>query len=161
VVGDQEKACAVAKQWAQTFPRDYPAHIDFAICLKLLGQPDRALAEIREAVRLLPSAQSYLWRPELSIPAGRVQEAKAALDQASARGPDSIEVRYERGRVSFLEGDTAVMHAQMRWAEGKPGRLRSSWENPSSRRTMAGSIAPGRCSSVPWRWAPRAGCCPP
>jgi tetratricopeptide (TPR) repeat protein len=121
VVGDQEKACAIAKQWAQTFTRDYPAHIDFAICLKLLGQPDRALAEIREAVRLLPSAQSYLGEAELSILAGRVQEAKAALDQASARGPDSIEVRYERGRVSFLEGDTAAMHAQMRWAEGKPG----------------------------------------
>jgi serine/threonine protein kinase/Tfp pilus assembly protein PilF len=121
VVGDQEKACAVAKQWAQTFPRDYPAHIDFAICLKLLGQPDRALAEIREAVRLLPSVQSYLWEAELSIVAGRVQEAKAALDQASASGSDIIEVHYERGRVSFLEGDTAVMHAQMRWAEGKPG----------------------------------------
>jgi serine/threonine protein kinase/Tfp pilus assembly protein PilF len=121
VVGDQEKACSFAKEWAQTFPRDYPAHIDFAACLKLLGQPDRALAEAREAVRVLPSAQSYGWEAELSIPAGRVQEAKAALDQASARGLDSIEARYERGRVSFLEGDTAAMHAQMRWAEGKPG----------------------------------------
>ena len=121
VVGDQEKACAVAQQWAQTFPRDYPAHIDFAICLKLLGQPDRALAEIREAVRLLPSVQSYSWEAELSILVGRVQEAEAALDQASALGMDSIELRYERGRVSFLEGDTAAMHAQFRWAEGKPG----------------------------------------
>jgi len=121
VVGDQEKACAVAKEWTQTFPRAYPARIDYAACLKLLGQPDRALAEIREAVRLVPSPQSYGWEAELSIVAGRVQEAKAALDQESALGLDSIEVRYERGRVSFLEGDTAAMHTQMRWAEGKPG----------------------------------------
>jgi tetratricopeptide (TPR) repeat protein len=121
VVGDQEKACAVAKTWAQTFPRDYPAHIDFAWCLKLLGQPDRALVEAREAVRILPRPQSYAWEVELSILEGRVQEASAALDQASARGMDSIEVRYERGRVSFLKGDTSAMHAQMRWAEGKPG----------------------------------------
>lgn len=121
VVGDQEQACVAARQWAQTFPRDYPARIDFAFCLWLLGQPDRALAQIREAVRLLPSAQSYQWEAELSITVGRVQEAKAALDQASARGLDSNEVHYQRGRVSFLEGDTAAMHAQMRWAEGKPG----------------------------------------
>jgi tetratricopeptide (TPR) repeat protein len=121
VVGDQEKACAVAKEWAQTFPRDYPAHIDFAICLKLLGQPDHALAEMREATRLVPSVQSYSGEAELSIPVGRVQEAKAALDQGASLGMDSIEVRYERARVSFLEGDTAAMHAQMRWAEGTPG----------------------------------------
>jgi len=121
VVGDQEKACAVAGQWTRTFPRDYAARIDFAFCLRLLGQLDRALAQIREAVRLLPSAQSYEWEAELSIAAGRVEEAKAALDQATAHGVDSNEVHYFRGRLSFLEGDTAAMHAQMRWAEGKPG----------------------------------------
>jgi tetratricopeptide (TPR) repeat protein len=121
VDGDQEQACAAARQWHQTFPRDYPAHIDLASCLTKLGQPDRALALIREAVRLLPSAQSYQWEVELSIAAGRVQEAKAALDQASAHGLDSNEVHYQRGRLSFLEGDTAAMHAQMRWAEGKLG----------------------------------------
>jgi serine/threonine protein kinase len=121
VDGDQDKACPAAAQWVQTFPRDYPGRIDFAYCLKLLGQPDRALAQIREAVHLVPTVQSYAWEAELSIAAGRVQEAKAALDQANALGMDSIEVRYQRGRVSFLEGDTAAMHAQMRWAEGKPG----------------------------------------
>ena len=121
VLGDQEQACAFAGQWAQTFPRDYPARINFAVCLRLLGQGDRALAQIREAVRLLPSAQSYQWLAELSIEEGRVQEAKAALDQASAHGLDSTHVRYQRGRVGFLEGDTAAMHAQTRWAEGKPG----------------------------------------
>ena len=57
-----------------------------------VAKPDRALAQIREAVRLLPSAQGYQWEAELSIAAGRVQEAKAAFDNASARGPDSTDV---------------------------------------------------------------------
>jgi len=120
-VGDLEQACSVAEQWTGTFPRDYPARIDFASCLRGLGRPDRALAEAREAVRLLPNTQSYAWEATLSITEGRTHEASAALDQASASGLDSMDVHYERGRISFLEGDTAAMHAQMRWAEGKTG----------------------------------------
>ena len=72
-------------------------------------------------MRLLPSAQSYEWEAELSIEEGRVQEAKAALNQASARGLDSSAVHYQRGRLSFLEGDTAAMHAQVGWADSRPG----------------------------------------
>jgi len=120
-VGDLEKACAVAELWTRTFPRDYPARIDFAYCLRGLGQPDRALAEAREAVRLLPSVQSYSFEVQLSILEGRTHEASAALDQGSAIGMDGVEVHYERGQISFLEGDTAAMHVQMRWAEDKPG----------------------------------------
>ena len=56
VTGEQEKAYAVLSQWVQAFPRDVVAHNNFARCLKLLGQLDRAAAEAREAARLLPKS---------------------------------------------------------------------------------------------------------
>ncbi len=60
VTGEQEKACAVLAQWVQTFPDDFIAHSNFAGCLLRLGQPDRSLAEAREAMR---RSRANLTRP--------------------------------------------------------------------------------------------------
>jgi hypothetical protein len=59
VTGEQDKAYPVLLQWVQTFPRDVTGHNNFARCLRLLAQHDRAAGEAREAARLLPTPWSY------------------------------------------------------------------------------------------------------
>jgi eukaryotic-like serine/threonine-protein kinase len=120
VTGEQEKAYAILSQWVQAFPRDVVAHNNFARCLKLLGQLDRAAAEAREAARLLPSPWSYNMSIIQSTLADRLNEAKALVDEATALKFDSSDLRVTRVMLAFLEGDERSQNEQWHWAVGKP-----------------------------------------
>jgi tetratricopeptide (TPR) repeat protein len=120
VTGEQEKAYVVLSQWVQTFPRDVVAHNNFARCLKLLGQPDQAAAEAREAARLLPTPWSYNFWIIQSALADRLNEAKSALDEATALKFDSSDLRFTRVMLAFLQRDESSQNEQWQWAVGKP-----------------------------------------
>ena len=120
VTGETEKACLVALQAVQTFPRDAVAHTNLASYLARLGQPDRAADEAREAARLLPSSYSYYDLVLRSINADRLNEAKAAFDAADARNFDSADLRVHRALLAFLQHDKPAMEEQWNWAVGKP-----------------------------------------
>ncbi len=120
VTGEQEKAYAVVSQWVQTFPRDVVAHNNFARCLKLLGQPDQAAAEAREAARLLPTPWSYNFWIIQSALADRLNEAKSAVDEAEALKFDSSDLRSTRVLLAFLQRDESSQNEQWQWAVGKP-----------------------------------------
>ena len=75
VTGDWEKAYTILSEWVQTFPRDVLAHSNFARCVSLLGQPERAADEARESVRLLPTPVRYNVLIAFSIFADRLNEA--------------------------------------------------------------------------------------
>ena len=124
VTGETEKACLVALQAVQTFPRDAVAHTNLASYLGKLGQPDRAADEAREAARLLPSPYSYHDLVLRSINADRLNEAKAAFDAADARNFDSTDLRVDRVLLAFLQHDKAAMEEQWSWAVGKPDAAR-------------------------------------
>jgi serine/threonine protein kinase len=119
--GEQEKTCGVLSQWAQTFPDDFIAHNNFAVCLQSLGQLDRSLAEAREAVRLLPSSVSYGWVIRGAIATDRIDEAKAAYADAESRKFDNAKLRDYRVQIAFLQKDNPAMQEQWSWAVGKPG----------------------------------------
>ena len=120
VTGEQEKAYAVLSQWVQTFPRDVVAHNNLARCLKLLGQLDQAAAEAREAARLLPTPWSYNFSIIQSTLADRLNEAKAAVDEANALKFDSSDLRLTRVILAFLQSDESSQNEQWQWAVGKP-----------------------------------------
>jgi len=119
--GEQEKRSAVLSQWVQTFPDDFIAHYNLAQCLQVLGQPDRSLAEAREAVRLFPSPASYGEVILGAILTDRIDEAKAAYAEAEARKFDSAELRDYRAQLASLQNDILAMEEQWNWAVGKPG----------------------------------------
>ena len=120
VTGEQEKARVVLAQWVQTYPDDFMGHHNFGVCLLLLGRPDQALAEFREALRLNPNAFSYHDVIRTSIYAGRFDEAQATFAEADARNIDSPRLRSHRLLLAFLKKDDAAMQEQWRWAMGKP-----------------------------------------
>jgi eukaryotic-like serine/threonine-protein kinase len=118
--GEEEKACSVAWEWVQTFPQDFIAHHNFANCSVQLGQLDRALAEFREAARLLPSAWSYTRGISVSIQADRFDEAATIFNEADKRNFDDSELRRLRFLLAFLKDDQRAMQEQLDWAAAKP-----------------------------------------
>jgi len=118
--GEEEKACSVAWEWAQTFPQDFIAHNNFANCSVQLGQLDRALAEWREAARLLPSAWSYTTWISVSVQADRFDEAATIFNEADKRNFDDTELRRLRFLLAFLKNDQRAMQEQLDWAAARP-----------------------------------------
>jgi serine/threonine protein kinase/DNA-binding winged helix-turn-helix (wHTH) protein/Tfp pilus assembly protein PilF len=114
--GELEKAYPVHEQWVQTFPLDPRAHINFSFLLQILGQYDRAAAESRESVRLVPSVATYVSLIATTILANRLDEAKAAYDEAEARGMTNSSIHSLRHLVAFLEQDKPAMQEQLAWA---------------------------------------------
>ncbi len=127
VTGEQEKACLVMSQAVQTFPKDALARTNFSTCLAILGQPDRAADEAREAARLLPSPLSYLHLIQRNIYANRLNEAKVTFDDADARKFDGSDLRWNRALLAFLQQDDSTLQEQWKWAEGKPDAARFLW----------------------------------
>ena len=121
VFGDWETACATRDRWVQAFPHDVIARNNFAYCLSLLGEPDRALGESREAARLLPASFTYRAWIHRSLLADRLDEAQATIDDALRRGFDSASLRDLRVQLAFARKDTAAMREQWTWAAGRPG----------------------------------------
>jgi len=119
ITGEQEKALPILLQWVGTFPQDFIAHNNLSWCLQLLGQPDRSLAEAREAARLLPSPWSYGALIQRSIYTDRLDEAKATFDEADVRKFDGTVLRVTRALLAFLKKDKAAMQDQWNWAVGR------------------------------------------
>jgi eukaryotic-like serine/threonine-protein kinase len=90
VTGDLQKARQVCEVAAQTYPRDDMPHGAGGGIYMLLGQYDKALEEIREAVRLEPtSAISYAGLVNTYLLLDRLEEARAAAEEAQAKKLDS------------------------------------------------------------------------
>ena len=120
VTGEQEKACAVASRRVQTYPRDVLARPGLARCLEYFGQHDRAADEMREAVRLSPSASNYDSWIGASISAGRLEEARAAFDEAEKRGLINAWILRWRLLLAFLQEDETTIQELRARAEKKP-----------------------------------------
>jgi tetratricopeptide (TPR) repeat protein len=119
VIGDWEQSCEVIAQWVQAFPHDLIARNNFSLCLSVLGQPDRALGEAREAARLLPAAHTYYVWVLRSLHADRLDEAQTTMDEAMRRGFDSPQLRDLRVGVAFLRKDGVALQQLWTWGLGR------------------------------------------
>jgi tetratricopeptide (TPR) repeat protein len=122
VTGNLENARQFCDIWAQTYPRDFLPSGTLTYIYANLGQLDKALAKAREVLRLEPAsglAYSNLVQSYLSL--GRLQEARATVEEAQAKNLDSPGLHFHRYIIAFLENDTVGMEQQVAWGAGKPG----------------------------------------
>jgi len=120
--GELDKEIQAYQLWEASYPRDSTPHANLGADYSYLGQYDRALAEVQEALRLSPDvvlryasvANSYIFL-------NRYDEAQATLNQALAHKLDSLDIRQNLYAVAFLKGDTAQMDQQVAWAASRPG----------------------------------------
>jgi tetratricopeptide (TPR) repeat protein len=123
LTGDLEKARQVYEVWSQTYPRDASAPIRLGVVYRDLGQNDKALTEMREAVRLDPSrALSYSNLVGAYMALNRLQEARAIAEKAQAEKIDSDGLHAYLYLLAFLDNDMAGMARQLEWLAGKLGR---------------------------------------
>lgn len=122
VTGDLEKARQVYDLWAQTYPRESVPPTNLGVIYQGLGQYEKALAEFREALRLVPGDALAYGDIVLSyINLNRLREARAMAEEAQAKKLDSPDLHLFGYELGFLEDDASRMARELAWAMGKPG----------------------------------------
>jgi DNA-binding winged helix-turn-helix (wHTH) protein/tetratricopeptide (TPR) repeat protein len=120
VMHDVGRAIQTYELWRHSYPRDVVPAINIGDLYVALGQPEKAVASLNEALRL-DGSNSFVYSNLLFgyLSLNRLDEAKSAFDQARSRGIDTEDIRMARYIVAFLEHDPATMKEQVAWASDK------------------------------------------
>jgi eukaryotic-like serine/threonine-protein kinase len=122
VTGDLEKARQTYELWAQSYPRDPLPRNNLGNIYRNLGQHDKALAQLREAVLLGPvSGRNYSNLLLTYLNLNRLKEAQATADEAQVKDADSPYRHFDLYLLAFLQNNVAAMAQQVAWSVGKPG----------------------------------------
>lgn len=122
VTGELEKAAQTYELWQQTYPRNSAPFTNLGFISFNLGNFDKALSELREAMRLEPNnftSYSNLGLAYMNL--YRLDEAEAVFKHASERNLEGEGLLVNRYGLAFLKGDAAGMERIASTAMGKPG----------------------------------------
>jgi tetratricopeptide (TPR) repeat protein/predicted Ser/Thr protein kinase len=121
VTGELEKAVQTYDLWAQAYPRDDIPPGNRALIYSALGQHEKALSDLREAVRLTPDVENYTFLLLGYINLDRLEDAKTTSKQALALNDEYDTLHFWMYPLAFLQGDSEEMERQLAWSAGKPG----------------------------------------
>jgi eukaryotic-like serine/threonine-protein kinase len=120
--GEIEKANRSYMEWIQDYSSDYVPHGNLGVNYLTLGQYEKSVEEMLVSLQITPnSVAGYSNLTGAYISLGKLDEAKAALDQSQSRKLDGPSLRLARYALAFLRNDAAGMKEQLDWASGKPG----------------------------------------
>jgi Flp pilus assembly protein TadD len=102
------------------FPHDVIARNNLRATVELLGRPEEALVQAREAARLLPSVWMFRCLLRSAIAAGRFDETRATYEQAKSLHFDDSGAHASRALLAFLQNDPSAMQAEWAWAAQTP-----------------------------------------
>jgi DNA-binding winged helix-turn-helix (wHTH) protein len=128
VTGELDKSYSVLLRALGLFPRDVFFHTNLAHTLHKLGQPKRAADLEDETARLAPSSLYFSWAARDNIIASRFNEAMSWLAQAEALKFDSLDLRIQRLRLAFVEGDRGALDRIFEGEAQGPNRVAFLWE---------------------------------
>jgi eukaryotic-like serine/threonine-protein kinase len=113
-IGDLEKARQVNELWAQTYPRVSVPLANLANIFSQLGQHDKALAELLQAISLDPgSGQNYAFLAFNYLNLNRLKEAEATAEETQVKKLDSPLLRTLLYQLAFVQNDAAGMAARI------------------------------------------------
>src|SRR5438876_1204375 len=113
--GDFDKQREADDLIARLYPNDWVPHNSLAIAYIFnVGQPEKALAEAREAIRLNPNeVHTYKHVCDSLIRLSRFDEARVAIREAQAQKLDHTYYRRDLYQISFALGDASAMQQQL------------------------------------------------
>ena len=114
---DQDRGAALAlmARLAERYPDLPEAHLAYSRLALHAGDPQRALAEVEQALRLRPGwVQALVQRAQVRIKLGQPDEAARELAQAIEHTPDRVELRVTYARVLLEQRDISGARAQFR-----------------------------------------------
>ena len=122
VTGNLEAARKAYELWAQAYPRDNTPRRNLGVIYILLGDYDKALAQVREAMKLDPgSGIEYGSLVGSYMLVNRLDEARAVAQEAQAHNLDSPAIHFSLYDIDFLQHDAAGMEREAAGLMGKPG----------------------------------------
>ncbi len=122
VTGEVERADQIFELWHQSYPRDPIPPGDIGNNLMVLGQWERAIAPIQEALRLDPNIQTSYGNLGLTYLAlNRLENAQKVMDDATTHKLEGEWIHQVKYDLAFLRGDSAEMQRHLAWAIAKPG----------------------------------------
>jgi tetratricopeptide (TPR) repeat protein len=120
--GELEKEAQTYILWTQSYPRDPIPLTNLGANSSILGQWQKAVQETQDALRLDPNdVIAYGNLAEGFLAVNRLDDTKAAINQALARKLDGGILRLAAYYLAFLRNDSAQMAQQVEWGSGKPG----------------------------------------
>ncbi|MGA8762890.1 MAG: protein kinase, partial [Candidatus Sulfotelmatobacter sp.] len=120
--GDREKAAAVYQEWTQTYPHDQVPFSNLAVIHGYMGQYAKAREEFAEALRLEPSdAANYGNLAGTYLTLGRVDEAKAVLDEAQAHHMEGEQLLQTYYQIAFMTKNSTETERLVSAAVGVSG----------------------------------------
>jgi eukaryotic-like serine/threonine-protein kinase len=120
--GELEKAAQVYELWQQAYPREFRVYLGLGAISAGLGDWEKTLDEMREALRLDPSMWvNYVNLGDAYTNLNRLDEADAVYKQATERKLAGESLLAPRYGLAFLKGDTAEMAKMEAAAMGKAG----------------------------------------
>jgi serine/threonine protein kinase/tetratricopeptide (TPR) repeat protein len=117
--GELDKAVTTYEQWKQTYPRETLPWDNLALLYRIAGQPEKALANASEAMRLDPKdIFSFSNLSDAYQSLGRYDEARAIIDKATAQGLGSPTDAFSIYTMAFARGDKAGMQRAIDLGKG-------------------------------------------
>jgi Tfp pilus assembly protein PilF len=131
---DWDKALELARTWTATYPREVFAFNSLGAARKALAQFDQSIEAFRTSARLDPSFAVPLENlASTLIVVDRLDEATAAVAQATTLRPDLVSLRRLAYVIAFIKGDEAGMAQELEAARRlKDVLLASDWEARAS-----------------------------
>jgi eukaryotic-like serine/threonine-protein kinase len=122
VTGNLEKARQSYELWAQTYQRDWMPRVELGNIYFELGQYDKSLVELREALSLQPeSGLIYPGVVYAYLSLNHLDEARATVEEAKAKRVDSPAFYFSLYLLAFLNRDAGGMEQQVALGAGKRG----------------------------------------
>jgi serine/threonine protein kinase/tetratricopeptide (TPR) repeat protein len=114
VTGDRQQANQVYQLWAQTYPHDAIPRGNLSVGHVQLGQWEKALPEALEAHQLAPDdGLTYFQVASAYVGLGRLDEAKATINDALAKKLDLPLFHLTLYQVAFLQNDPAAVAREL------------------------------------------------
>ena len=118
--GQLQKEMQAYELWQEEYPRDFLPYNDLGNDYAQTGKLHEALAEYQKGLELEPTQIGYVNVAGMYIALGRLDDAKATLNEALAHHLDGRYVRQNLYWLAFLQGDTAAMQQQLAWGASSP-----------------------------------------
>jgi len=146
VLGDLDKTIQVYQLWAQTYPREFIPHGNLSVNLCNLGQWEKALPEAIAGNKLEPNdALTYFQVASIYMGLERMDEAKATINQATARNLDIPFFNAVLYNVAFVQRDSSAMsHTLSVLSGGSPQSVSVSYTFAAGAEAYFGHFAKAR-----------------
>jgi len=120
VTGELEKAAQVSEENIASYPTAYGSYSYLGVVRGQLGQYEKAIEAMRQALRLAPdNVGPYENLANFNLALENFDPARQMVEQAQARRLDNFILHNALYALAFLGADEGAMAAELEWFTGK------------------------------------------